>query len=142
MKQFQRHGNSIANFIANTSGTFINYGSEFRSPSELELLLLHHPNWPKCLDILQNGSRWPLEDLTNLDRVTKNKEFIQRGNHKSAIKYNDIYQATIIKEIQQGWMVPLPLYYINDLIHGELVPVGIDDSQWSRLPDGSKKVKH
>jgi hypothetical protein len=39
-------------------------------------------------------------------------------------------------------MVPLPLNYINTLIHGELAPVGIDDSQWYSLPDGTKKIKH
>ncbi len=72
----------------------------------------------------------------------KNKEFIRRGNHKSAIKYEEVFLNTITKEIQQGWMVPLPLTYINDLLHGELAPVGIDDSQWSILPDGSKKVQY
>jgi hypothetical protein len=38
-------------------------------------------------------------------------------------------------------MFPLPLSYISTLKYGELAPVGIDDSQWSELPDGSKKTK-
>jgi hypothetical protein len=142
MQKLQRRGNSIADLINSVSGTFINYGSEFRPIPVLEPLLLHHPNWPKCQNLLCKGSLWPLHDISNADRVAKNKEFIRRGNHKSAIKYEEVFLNTITKEIQQGWMVPLPLTYINDLLHGELAPVGIDDSQWSILPDGSKKVKY
>jgi hypothetical protein len=121
---------------------FISYGLEFCPPSTLEQLLLHHPNWPKCQELLTKGSKWPLHDLPNPDRIAKNNEFIKRGNHKSALKYNVVYHEIIQQEIQRGWMVPLPLTYINTLKSGELAPVGIDDSQWSRLPDGSKKIKH
>lgn len=81
---------------------------------------------------------WPLQDLSDSDHVMKNQEFIQRDNHKSALKYDDVYHATIIKEIQQGGIVPLALTYTNDLLHGELAPVGINDSQWSKLPEGTK----
>jgi hypothetical protein len=48
---------------------------------------------------------------------------------------------TILQEIGQGWMFALPLSYFSTLKHGELAPVGIDDTQWSELPDGSKKTK-
>jgi hypothetical protein len=142
MEQFQKHGNSIKTYIASITGTFINYGSEFRPPSQLEPLLLHHPNWPKCKDLLSKGSKWQLHELSEPDRIAKNEEFIQRGNHNSAIKYNEVYHSTILQEVQRGWMVPIPLSYINTLQHGELAPVGIDDSQGSILPDGSKKIKH
>ncbi len=39
-------------------------------------------------------------------------------------------------------MIPLPLEFVNSLHNGELAPVGIEDSQWSELPDGSKNVKY
>jgi hypothetical protein len=45
------------------------------------------------------------------------------------------------KEVAQGWMLPLPLEYINYLDHGELAPVGIDDKVWSEQADGLRKVK-
>jgi hypothetical protein len=38
-------------------------------------------------------------------------------------------------------MVPLPLDYISSLKNGELAPVGMDDKQWTVLPDGSRKTK-
>jgi hypothetical protein len=83
-----------------------------------------------------------VSDLPESERIKKNKEFMQRGNHKSALNYNEVYHSTVIKEVKQGWMVPLPLPYINDLIKGELAPVGIDDSQWSISPTGEKVIKH
>jgi hypothetical protein len=82
-----------------------------------------------------------MQQISNQDRRTKNKELIDRGNHKSALKYSDELQTTLEKEVEQGWMFPLPLTYISDLDHGELAPVGMDDKQWSDLPNGSKKVK-
>jgi hypothetical protein len=91
MKQLQKQRDSIKLFIDSVVGTFINYGSEFRPPSILEPLLMHHPNWPKCKELLSKGSKWPLHDLPDSDCIAKNKEFIKRGNHKSALKYNDIY---------------------------------------------------
>lgn len=122
------------------SGTFINYGSKFRPPSVLEPLLLHHPNWPKCEELLRKGSRWPLHELPDSDCAAKIREFIQRDNHKSAIKYIDAYHAMIIQEIQRGWMIPLPHTYINNRQYRELASVGIDDSQWSISPDATPPI--
>ncbi len=68
-----------------------------------------------------------------LDRIAKNSEFITRGNHKSAKKYDSELCKTIEKELKQGWMFPLPLNYISSLKHGELAPVGMDDKQWQEL---------
>jgi hypothetical protein len=66
---------------------------------------------------------------------------VERGNHKSALKYLSELSITLKKEIQQGWMFPFPLSNVSCLDHGELAPIGMDDKQWSDLPDGSKKVK-
>jgi hypothetical protein len=90
---------------------------------------------------LVKGSIWPLQPINPDERVAKNNEFIKRGNHKSALKYEDELTKIIKSEIDQGWMFPLPMKYINVLNHGELAPVGIDDKVYSELPDGSKKVK-
>jgi hypothetical protein len=141
MNLLQRHNNDLQSYIIYNKGTYISFGSEFRSPELLEPLLLHHPNWRRFRDLLTQGSSWPLSDLSEEDRLAKNKEFIARGNHKSAITYESKLHKTILQEISQGWMFPLQLTYISTLKHGELAPVGIDDTQWSELPDGSKKTK-
>jgi len=82
-----------------------------------------------------------LDPLSEEDRLAKNNEFILRGNHKSAKIYEEELLKTIIQEVKWGWMLPLPLSYISNLRHGELAPVGMDDAQWSELPDGSRKTK-
>jgi hypothetical protein len=141
MKLLQLHNNSIQNYILQNNETFTSFGSEFRSPDLLEPLLMHHPNWHRFRLLLLEGSHWALAPLPNENRLEKNNEFIKRGNHKSAIKYETELQKIITQEVSQGWMLPLPLHYINKLAHGEIAPVGIEDSQWSELPDGSRKIK-
>jgi len=141
MTLIQEHGNNIQNYLEKNEDTFISFGSEFRPPDTLEPLLCRHPNWQRFKLLLQKGSSWPLEDLPESDRLAKNEEFIMRGNHKSAKKYNSKLEKILTQELRQGWMFPLPLEYVQQLKHGELAPVGIEDSQWSELPDGSRKQK-
>jgi hypothetical protein len=141
MKILQQHGDSVHNYIVASPGTFISPGSEFHSIKILEPLLLHHHNWPRIQAILLHGSQWPLSPITQNDRIAKNNEFISRGNHKSAEKYEKEFLRIIENEINQGWMIPLPIHYINKLMHGELAPIGIDDKVSVTLPNGSKKIK-
>jgi len=141
MKEIQKCNNSIHEYIVTQKGTFLYFGSEFRHPDVLHPLCCHHPNWSKLKKILEEGSNWPLDQITTSDRLAKNEELIARGNHKSAKKYVSDLASTLEKEVQQGWMIPLPLDYVSHLRNGELAPVGMDDKQWSELPDGSKKPK-
>ena len=137
----RQHGNSIQNLILHCPNSILSPGSEFRPVEVLEPLFLHHCNWPIIKRILESGSLWPLDPISDHDRIAKNNEFIKRGNHKSAIKYEAEYDKIIQAEVNQGWMFPIPLYYINYLHHGELAPVGIDDKVWSEQSDGSRKTK-
>ncbi len=141
MNLLRSHANCLQSFIISSPGTIISPGSEFRPVEVFEPLFLHHQNWYKIKSILLQGSSWPLEPLPNDVRIAKNREFIARGNHKSAIKYEDEFSKIILSEVNQGWMIPLPLHYINELNHGELAPVGIDDKVWVEQADGSKKRK-
>jgi hypothetical protein len=134
-------GNSIQKFIELNPGVIISPGSEFRPTHILEPLFLHHHNWPLIRRILTSGSLWPLDPISKEDRIAKNDDFISRGNHKSADKYKLEYASIVKAEINQGWMLPLPIDYINQLTHGELAPIGIDDKVWSEQPDGSRKTK-
>ena len=90
----------------------------------------------KC--IFAEGFNWPLLLISSDDRVAK--EFTTHGNHKSAVKYDKELVKTILSEVNQGWMIPLPLSYINLLKHGELAPEGVDDKVTSEVEDGSRKI--
>jgi hypothetical protein len=59
------------------------FGSEFKDPSFLEELLKDHPNWSKLRQILSSGAEFPLEPLSNDDRILE--YHLNCGNHKSAI---------------------------------------------------------
>ncbi len=141
MNLLRLHGNCLQTLIISSPGTIISPGSEFRPADVLDPLFLHHHNWPKAKAILLQGSIWPLLPLPNDVRIAKNREFITRGNHKSAITYEEEFTKIILSEVSQGWTIPLPLHYINELKHGELAPVGIDDKVWVEQADGSKKTK-
>jgi len=142
MTILQQCGDSIQNLITWFPNSIISPGSEFRQPDILDKLFRHHHNWLIVKQILESGSLWPLDPITDQDQIAKNNEFIQRGNHKSAIKYEAEYEKKLTTEINQGWMFPIPLSYVNILHHGELAPVGIDDKVWSEQQDGSRKTKY
>jgi hypothetical protein len=141
MNLLKSHGDCLQQFITASPGTLISPGSEFRPPHILEPLFIHHHNWPKINKILSNGSDWPLLPLNDKERIAKNHEFTSRGNHKSAINYEGELTRIITSEINQGWMIPLPIDYINTLKNGELAPVGIDDKVWTTQEDGTKTIK-
>jgi hypothetical protein len=103
---------------------------------------MHHVNWIPLVTILTKGSTWPLTPIENTDRVQKNNEFIIRGNHKSANTYLNTLKEILEKDVNQGWMIPIPLKYLNKIPDSELAPVGIDDKQFKILPDGSKLMKY
>jgi len=142
MNVLRSHGDSINKLIEAYPGSFLSPGSEFRPVHLLEQLFMHHHNWMLIQKSLTMGSIWPLNPIKDDDRKAKNIEFIARGNHKSALKYDSEYLKIIKAEVDQGWMFPVPMHYINIMKHGELAPVGIDDKAWSDLPDGSRKVKY
>lgn len=137
----QNQGNSLHQYLRTQQGTFIYFGAEFRPAAILEKLFCHHPNWPRLKQILIEGSNWPLTPITREERLAKNQELIDRGNHKSALKYTEQLRHTLEKEIAQGWIVPLPLAYISSLKNGEVAPVGMDDKQWIELAERTKQTK-
>jgi hypothetical protein len=137
MRLLQSHNNDLQQYLKRNKDTFIGFGFEFRQTHILEPLLIHHPNWLKLKNLLEEGSNWKLDKMSEKDSIAKNSEFITRENHKSAKKYDPELCKTIEKELQQGWMFPLPLKYISSLKHGELAPVGMDDKQWQELPNGN-----
>ena len=133
--------NDLHEYLLSQQNTYLYFGSEFRPVEVLRKLLHKHPTWQSLENVLLHGAKWPLSEISESDRIAKNAELISRGNHKSALKYETELHQTLIKEVAQGWMVPFPLDYISSIQHGELAPVGMDDKQWTELPNGKKKVK-
>jgi hypothetical protein len=97
-------------------------------------LLVHHPRWPKVKQILDKGSKWPLDHIQDNIRQAKNSELILRGNHQSAAKHSNILLDILLKEINQGWMVPIPTSFVQQIKNAEVAPVGIAQ-QWHAHED-------
>jgi hypothetical protein len=140
MSVIQRHNNNISNVLDAHQHTFLKYGSEFRPIRTLEKLLMHHHRWPKFKSIIENGSSWPLTEIADDTRQAKNEELLKRGNHKSAISYAEELSNILVKEVGQGWMIPIPTTYICNLHNAEVAPVGITQ-QWQAYEDGSRAPK-
>jgi hypothetical protein len=119
----REHNNSISELIEQKPRSIISYGSEFRPVSHLEFLLVHHTNWIPLVTMLTKGSTWPLTPIEDSERKQKNKIFIARGNHKSANTYLHVLKDILEKEVKQGWMIPIPLKYINKIPDSELAPL-------------------
>jgi hypothetical protein len=122
------------------SDTCLRHGSEFRDPNALQHLLQRHPRWQKFCELLREGSRWPLLQIADKDRVAKNKELVTRGNHKSAVVHGTALLDIINKEVAQGWMIPIPTDAIPLIKNSEVAPVGIDE-QWQAYEDGTRAQK-
>jgi hypothetical protein len=134
------HGDDLGNVINAYQNSFLRYGSEFRPSILLANLLMHHPRWVKFKSLLDHGSKWPLRPIDSHTRKARNKELLERGNHQSAITHDSILQLTLQKEVQQGWMLPIPTSYIGTLLNAEIAPVGITP-QWQAHENGSRTQK-
>lgn len=84
---------------------------------------MHDTNWIPLVTMLTKGSTWPLTPIEDSERKQKNKIFIARGNHKSANTYLHVLKDILEKEVKQGWMIPIPLKYINKIPDSELAPL-------------------
>ncbi len=108
---FRQYNNKVTDVIEACENSIISYGSEFRPPSLLENLLMHHLRWTKFQSILSRGSIWPLAEITDDLRIQKNVELLERGNHQSALIHNDQLQSILSKKksSKAGWYRYLPL---------------------------------
>ena len=92
MQVLQQYGNNIDACVQGYPRSIISYRSEYWDPTSLQSLLMHHPWWPNLLLILTSESKWLVaaacDDNT---QQAKNNEFIEWGNHKSAIQLSHIW---------------------------------------------------
>jgi hypothetical protein len=111
-------------------GSQISFGSEFRSPSDLEELLSDHPFWKRLKDILLNGATFPLRPISNELREKDLLFHQERGNHKSATHQNKIIDDIILDYIHRGYALPLPTDILLKIPNASLAPLGCQTVQF------------
>ena len=100
-------------------------GSEFKKSSQLEGLLGNHPKWGKLQSIIDKGSRWPLEPITEKERVKDVEGAIRRGNHKSAQNHRKFLTAALEKEVKKGWELLVPIERAREIPQLAVFPLGV-----------------
>ena len=77
-------------------------------------------------NILENGSSFPLEDISEVDRLGDIQGAIAKGNHKSASNEREqILTKKMEAEVTRGWTIPLLRSHITKLPLAMLAPLGL-----------------
>jgi hypothetical protein len=89
-------------------------GKEFGPPDILRSVFGLHPLWNRMEDILSNGSKWLLADISEESRASDlQTSYLQIaltcGNHKAASKKPNLLMELIGKDVKYGYSVPIPL---------------------------------
>ena len=113
--------------LLNEKSSVTRYGSEFKSTSELEPLLGCHPRWREMKDRLENGSFFPISEVTEEVRLQDIEATKKRGNHKSAEKHESYLAEAFTKEVKKGWILLLPDKEVENIPDLELAPMGVAD---------------
>ncbi len=59
--------------------------------------------------VLEQGSKWPLQPLDEENKVKDVKEALVFGNHKGAIQQQNLLKKLVTNDVIQGFALPLPL---------------------------------
>ena len=116
---------SLSRALEAQGGSPLQPGSEFRDLSLLEPILGRHPLWPRFRSILDSGSDWaldPVSDESRLDSVTKS---IGRGNHKSARDRPEVLKDQVLDDVTRGFALPLPAKVAPLIPGAEVAPMGL-----------------
>ena len=104
----QRHDKSLRTVLDQHPFSPSSFGSEIRVVSTLQKIFSGHPLWSHLKDILQDGAAYPMLELDDKLRQMDLAEGIRRGNHQGAKLFQDELEKKFKKEIDKGWMLPLP----------------------------------
>jgi hypothetical protein len=116
---------SLKATIKSAENSPISYGSEFRAPSILSRLLSLHPRWQFFKNLLDNGSSWPLSEISEEHRRADVEEALNFGNHKGASLNNLLLKSLIEEDVTHGFILPLPLEKIKRIPGVLLAPLNI-----------------
>jgi hypothetical protein len=116
----KRYDGSLKAALEGQHESPLGMGSEFRPIEVLETIYGNHPIWSRMVPILLQGSTWPLEDLSEEQRLSDVLEAIKFGNHKGAQSDPEAILKLVSKDVKHGYAVAFPLSKAH-LIPGILI---------------------
>jgi antitoxin component of MazEF toxin-antitoxin module len=102
----------------------VQFGPGFKNSKNLQELLEHHPHWRQLKAILHNSATFPLNQISQEDRLVDNIFHRNRGNHKSTVKNREKMKQNIIDDISRGFALPLPIELLHSIPNTSLAPLG------------------
>ena len=100
-------------------------GKEFKPPDVLESVFGLHPLWQRMKDFLNDGSKWPLDEISKEERAKDLNEALTFGNHKGASAKLELLLKLIGKDVKYGYSVPIPLKSAKLISGLEMAPMNI-----------------
>ena len=94
-------------------------------------------------EIITEGIDYPLEDLSEDERIRDLDHLIERGNHRSAMKPIENFETlkrNYEAEVQKGWMLPIPVTCLRKVKGAAVIPVGVH-TQFTIDEKGERKTK-
>ena len=125
MDTLARHDMSLTKVIEKTPFSPCSFGSEFRTAASLKKIFGSHPKWKRLSDILTQGAEYPMSELEPSLRQRDLTEGLERGNHKGATIFQKELEKKFLKEINHGWMLPLPKEAATSLPFAEYCPTSM-----------------
>ena len=105
--------------------SFTNAGSEFRTTSELEPLLLFHPLWPRLKSHLSSGIKFPLAPLSHALRTQDLTSALAFGNHRGVTQFPQFFEKLNTTDITSGFSIPIPKANIHQIPGALLCPMNV-----------------
>jgi hypothetical protein len=93
----------------------LGYVKEFKPSAVLEDIFGLHPLWPRMKSILENGSKWPVTNISNDERQKDIQDALAFGNHKGATAKPEILKKLIAKDVKYGYSLPIPLDHVTSI---------------------------
>ena len=121
LQQFDNFGEALLS----DQRSFTKYGSEFKSTSILAQLLIKHPLWSRLSSILNNGIKFPMDDLDFTTRSFDLDTRLEFGNHKGASTHPMFYNDLNRSDILNGYAIPIPLHNIKDIPGALTCPMNV-----------------
>jgi hypothetical protein len=120
----QQFNHDLNKAISAQPNSQVSYGSEFKSPEQLQELLQDHPHWPNLRNLLTFGATFPLSPISDVDRKIDLEFHLQRGNHQSVLKHDAVLEKLINNDMIRGFALPLPISILPCIPNASLAPLG------------------
>ncbi len=121
----KKYNFDLATAIEAQKSSPLGYGSEFLPPKTLQKIFASHPLWKRMEFLLTKGSKWPLTELSERDRIEDLNKALQFGNHKGALQKPELLKKLISDNIMFGYRLVVPRGKIARLPNACLAPMNI-----------------